>query len=301
MKRHILAVVIIIVMLAGVLAGSGNLHAVFFPSASRILGIARLHSAVTTDQSVYPHGQPVEITFEVTNPGNRPVTLDFTGGRGFEVVIRNSSGIRVWRLSSDPDDLRDLTTIELGPNETQKFQIPWDQKDYHGLPVPPGIYWIRAVLIPANNVGCASSTQVRIMPAGASDASIRDYQNSGCKEDSGRGAEEEREEFAADYRDRLLYLVHRNAVYNCCLEEITVTLNMADGIIWIFEEEKLDGDGCRCLCRYDITATIAGLSPGAYTIRFYNRKTGRFLGEIPAVVIPWMSPLSLPAFDLMSE
>lgn len=288
MKRLIPAIFLTLMILAGALAISGNSQAAFFSSASRIMRAVRLHAAVITDQSVYPLGRPVLVSCEVTNPGNRPVTLNFTSSRGFEAVIRNSSGIRVWRLSSDPDSLTDLTTIELGPKETGTIQMRWNQRDDHGLPVPPDSYSIRVFLNPANNLGCTSSAQVRIIPAAASDAYIRDYRNSGCKADTGRGAEEQVEEFTADYRDRLLYLVHRNASYNCCLEEIAVTMNTADGIIWVFEEEKLDGNGCRCMCPYDITATIAGLSPGVYTVRFYNRKTGRFLGEIPVVVVPWI-------------
>ena len=94
------------------------------------------------------------------------------------------------------------------------------------------------------------------------------------------------EKFSYSYHDNLLYLLHENAIYNCCIEEISVTMEMAGNTINIYEDEKLEGSGCRCSCPYDITTKIGCLEPGTYTIKFFNKQTGKLLGVIEKVIIP---------------
>jgi|GEM_PF-3053364 len=290
MKKLSLSLTIMLIAASSIAAGGHSLAA-FSPSSSHILRMLRLRAAVKTDQPEYALGQPVSIIFEVTNPWTRPVRVDFSDNQGFDVIVKNSFGFPIWQLSSDQSYSSALSSIELGPGETERFQIQWDQKDIHGLSVPAGLYTVRAFLTAASGrVSCSDSTQIRIRPQEASNAYIQDYQNSGCNvREAGRLAEEERDKFSAEWRDGLLYLYHQNATYNCCIEEIAITMNMGDRIIWIYEEEILKDDGCRCMCSYDLTATVAGLSAGVYTVRFYNKKTKRFLGEIPIVVVPWAS------------
>jgi beta propeller repeat protein len=117
--------------------------------------------------------------------------------------------------------------------------------------------------------------------------SIIDYKHSDCKKKFNPDQRiTEEETFTASYHEGLLTLFHTNAPYNCCLEEIAITMNVVNNVINIYEEEKLEGSGCRCICTYDLTTTIAGLSPGTYAVKFFNKKTGELLGEIPSVVIP---------------
>jgi beta propeller repeat protein len=94
------------------------------------------------------------------------------------------------------------------------------------------------------------------------------------------------EKFSYSYHDNLLYLLHENAIYNCCIEEITVTMEMAGNTITIYEDEKLEGSGCKCSCSYDITTKIGCLEPGTYTVKFFNKQTGKLLGVIEKVIIP---------------
>ncbi|MEW6379513.1 MAG: cohesin domain-containing protein [bacterium] len=135
-----------------------------------------------------------------------------------------------------------------------------------------------------------SKTAVTATPVGTSitGPSIVNYENSGCKKEisstTGRSAEEEK--FTCSYHDNLLYLFHENASYNCCIEEIAVTMSMTGNTINIYEEEKLEGSGCRCICTYDITTKIGCLEPGTYEVKFFNKKTGQLLGVIKEVVIP---------------
>ncbi|MEW5802805.1 MAG: BsuPI-related putative proteinase inhibitor [bacterium] len=289
MKRLFLALGLICIVTA--LATARGYDSGTFPLANRLHPkVVRLQSTVVTDQPVYTQGQPVEITYEVTNPKEEPVTLNFNTSREFDAVIRNAIGIKVWQFSADRGYIMVLGTLELEPKETKRFQVQWNQTDDHNVTVPPGFYTIRAFLTSTNSFGHIATAQIRIMPAADADAYILHYQNSGCTGEPVRSPGEN-EEFTADYQeDHLLYLFHSNASYNCCIEEIAVTMNtidMADMIIRIYEDEKLQGDGCRCICDYDLTIAIAGLFPGIYTVRFYDKKAGRLRGEIPRVVIPW--------------
>ncbi|MBP7936973.1 MAG: hypothetical protein KA354_20205 [Phycisphaerae bacterium] len=64
-----------------------------------------------------------------------------------------------------------------------------------------------------------------------------------------------------------LQVTHRNAAYNCCLDSIQVTLNAQGPNLRFYETETLTTP-CFCLCCYDTTTTVEGLTPGAYTIEY---------------------------------
>ncbi|MEW5802862.1 MAG: hypothetical protein AB1847_12250, partial [bacterium] len=137
---------------------------------------------------------------------------------------------------------------------------------------------------PAARNGQAMSISADVL---ISAPSIVRYENSGCKNElkiDDRAFEEEK--FSASYENGILYLFHENAIYNCCIEEITVTMEMVNNTINIYEDEKLEGSGCKCLCPYDISTQIACLQPGTYVVQFFNKQTGNLLGTIRNVIIP---------------
>ncbi len=62
----------------------------------------------------------------------------------------------------------------------------------------------------------------------------------------------------------LLKLKHVNAGFNCCPQQIYISVKQIGNKIII--EEKEMAQSCRCLCLYDVEAEINNLSPGKYTI-----------------------------------
>ena len=65
-----------------------------------------------------------------------------------------------------------------------------------------------------------------------------------------------------------LRLVHVNAGLNCCPGTIVGLIGIDGSVITIEETEGDDAIMCRCLCLYDLTYEIAGISGGAITITF---------------------------------
>jgi hypothetical protein len=60
---------------------------------------------------------------------------------------------------------------------------------------------------------------------------------------------------------------HLNAVFNCCPDVLTATINLEDDTITIVEGETLRQGGCDCICSFDVHYTATGIRPGVYTIR----------------------------------
>ncbi|NIS17802.1 MAG: hypothetical protein GWN00_09070 [Aliifodinibius sp.] len=67
-----------------------------------------------------------------------------------------------------------------------------------------------------------------------------------------------------------LKIIHTNAVFNCCVQELLAEYNIdvAGGLITIAEDEVLENGGCDCICPYDFEHDIYNLPPGEYTIKF---------------------------------
>ncbi|HER00165.1 MAG TPA: hypothetical protein ENO22_12570 [candidate division Zixibacteria bacterium] len=69
-----------------------------------------------------------------------------------------------------------------------------------------------------------------------------------------------------------LTIVHTNAVFNCCVEELTgdYNIDVEASLITIEEGEILMNGGCDCICPYDFEHEIVNLPPGEYTIKFFE-------------------------------
>jgi len=98
---------------------------------------------------------------------------------------------------------------------------------------------------------------------------IKEYSDSGCLENSSVDAEEYpgygEEEIVAESKGNSIHVIHLNATYNCCPDEIEVTLSVEGNNLKLIEQEILTTP-CDCLCCYDVGAEIAGLIPGEYTV-----------------------------------
>ena len=62
-----------------------------------------------------------------------------------------------------------------------------------------------------------------------------------------------------------LHVLHHNAAYNCCRDDIVISLEVEENILRLTEDE-IPGEPCDCICCYDVEATIVYLPPGTYTV-----------------------------------
>lgn len=99
---------------------------------------------------------------------------------------------------------------------------------------------------------------------------LGDYGNSGClaaplSGDEYAGCGEDDMEITVEGHS--LRIIHRNATYNCCPEDIRVGLTAGDGCLLLQETEFL-AMPCPCLCCYDIESVVVDLLPGRYWVEY---------------------------------
>lgn len=121
--------------------------------------------------------------------------------------------------------------------------------------------------------GCGRSIEPR----------ITEYSDSGCLPGTGEDWEQtladlleapedypgcQDDQIEVTVQERGLKLTHRNATYNCCPDDIAVTLSLEGAVVRVTEEEDLTSGGCFCLCCYDVEASVVGLYPGEYALEY---------------------------------
>jgi len=67
--------------------------------------------------------------------------------------------------------------------------------------------------------------------------------------------------------DRLT-VTHFDATYNCCPDDIAVTLAVDEWLLVLTEEEILEFP-CPCMCCYTVQSVVGGLVPGTYTVEYW--------------------------------
>lgn len=73
-------------------------------------------------------------------------------------------------------------------------------------------------------------------------------------------------EYTYDAENQKLYLLHVNAGFNCCPEELYYTVKFASDTILI-QEYETDSD-CDCNCLYDLNMEVEGVENTTYQIKF---------------------------------
>jgi len=97
---------------------------------------------------------------------------------------------------------------------------------------------------------------------------IGGYSDSGCLPGTrGERSMCDEDEFEFTVEGNTLYVLHKNAEYNCCRDDIVVTLTMEGNVIGLEEEEILT-EPCWCICCYDVESTVEALASGMYTVNY---------------------------------
>jgi hypothetical protein len=99
---------------------------------------------ITTDRAAYKPGEPVAISFTVTNPTQKPAVYNFATGQQFDVTVLDPKGTMLWQWSHDRLFTQSLGRLSLGPGQKKTYAATWNGRDAQGKPVTPGVYTISA-------------------------------------------------------------------------------------------------------------------------------------------------------------
>ncbi|MBU0637998.1 MAG: hypothetical protein KKB50_03975 [Planctomycetes bacterium] len=113
-------------------------------------------------------------------------------------------------------------------------------------------------------------------------------ENSGCLQEPGyEGPCELDDEIILTVHGNDLKVLHANATYNCCLDDITITLSVQGDVIQLFEEELLTNP-CWCVCCFNVDASVRDLEGGRYTVEFwwFDTDTEELRCHVEEIVIP---------------
>ncbi|NLX12764.1 MAG: hypothetical protein GXY44_03805 [Phycisphaerales bacterium] len=126
-------------------------------------------------------------------------------------------------------------------------------------------------------LGCGAVNPPADMPAG--NPKVEKVMLSGChREVDTTEADDKTYPYCGDESLELsveagkLHVLHRNAAYNCCIDNVTLSA-VLDGDTLILTERESTSMPCRCMCCYDVEATITDLAPGKYTVEFCRKNT----------------------------
>ncbi len=214
-----------------------------------------------------PSGSDCIIIVEMTDPDGDGiytyVVAPVTGGPG-------KYALPVWAI--DTLGHEDKAKLRVGVVESAKCYFDLDRDgDVDGtdlavfakyLPYFDGdVSFLKAF---AREFGC---TDCPVFPR------VEEYSNSGClpgseTDPSGYqypGCGEDEVEIIA--KNDSIHVIHINATYNCCPDDIEVSLLVEGNVLRITEREILTHP-CYCLCCYDVKSTIVDLLPGTYVVEY---------------------------------
>jgi len=114
------------------------------PAPKREPAIGRLDLQLTLDRAAYKQGEPVMMSFAVTNAGEQPLTLLFADSQRYDFTV--ICGLAawcpapIWEWSHDRLFAQAVGQETLAPGQSITYSQTWSQTDNAGQPVPSGDY-----------------------------------------------------------------------------------------------------------------------------------------------------------------
>ncbi|WP_017185447.1 BsuPI-related putative proteinase inhibitor [Alkalibacillus haloalkaliphilus] len=108
-------------------------------SKEELTGVDALLDQLRFDVDVQPGEDNVKFNMKLTHEGDEDLTLSFSSGQKFEIVVTDPNGEEVYRFSEGMMFTQAIETSELSPGDELDFQDSWDYtKD--GVKVDSGEY-----------------------------------------------------------------------------------------------------------------------------------------------------------------
>ncbi len=73
------------------------------------------------------------------------------------------------------------------------------------------------------------------------------------------------DELIATVEDGKVSFIHSGALFNCCMDSISLEMETGGNVIRVVETENADAP-CFCVCEYMIYGEVLDLEPGTYTL-----------------------------------
>ena len=106
---------------------------------------------------------------------------------------------------------------------------------------------------------------------GGENASVRLSALGDCQNEQGTTLAnvERHDELQATVQDGKVSFIHSKALYNCCMDSVSLDIEANGEIIRVVETEHCTNP-CFCICEYAIYGEILDLEPGSYTIQIFS-------------------------------
>jgi hypothetical protein len=129
-------------------------------TVERMEGTLRVQASVAV--RAFAVGTPIPLVLSVRNTGSAAAVVTFMNGQRYDAVARRPRGDEVWRWSHDRAFVQVVQTVTLAPGEEQAYRVTWDQRDFQGRQVDPGMYELVAIFM--GQVGGSTRGSVTLPP-----------------------------------------------------------------------------------------------------------------------------------------
>ena len=140
--------------IAGMLTSTPSIQApnvefeIFGNTSNNPIQPAKAKSALTvsiaTDKKTYTKGEPITVTWTVSNPGQSAATIDFKDEPRYQLIIRDENGDKVWDLRKNMSLLVQIPTLTLQPGQSKTDALPLSQNGGDNAILKPGKYTLHA-------------------------------------------------------------------------------------------------------------------------------------------------------------
>lgn len=124
----------------------------YTPQAGKVIlpGSAASAGRIITDRAKYRPGQPVHISFVVTNTTNQLAVYNFSTGRQFDITLVDAKGRTVWQSWRGAMFTQQLTRLSLKPGQRKTYALVWNGRPFGNHRLAPGVYTLNARMTSEN-------------------------------------------------------------------------------------------------------------------------------------------------------